>query len=111
MFIRAKDTKNRATGTTYVKYQLVRSVRYGDKVRQEIVMELPGLDIEKADFKKLANVLTLRLSGRESLFEADPKIRTAADQMMENYQLLRDLRPLEAKETPYTSVDLGSVGL
>jgi hypothetical protein len=32
-------------------------------------MELPGLDIEKADFKKLANVLTLRLAGRKSLFE------------------------------------------
>ena len=40
MFIRAKETKNRVTGTTYVKHQLVRSVRYGDKVRQEIVMEL-----------------------------------------------------------------------
>ena len=111
MFIRAKETKNRVTGTTYVKYQLVRSVRYGDKVRQEIVMELPGLDIEKADFKKLANVLTLRLSGRESLFEADDKIRAAADQMMENYQLIRDLRPVQEDETTFTPVDLGSVGL
>ena len=111
MFIRAKETKNRITGTTYVKHQLVRSVRYGDKVRQEIVMELPGLDIEKADFKKLANVLTLRLAGRESLFEADDKIRTAADQMMENYQLIRDLRPVKADEPTLTPVDLGSVGL
>jgi len=58
MFIRAKETKHRATGTTSVKHQLVRSVRYGGKVRQEIVMQLPGLDIDKADFKKLANVLT-----------------------------------------------------
>lgn len=111
MFIRAKETKNRVTGTTYVKHQLVRSVRYGDKVRQEIVMELPGLDIEKADFKKLANVLTLRLAGRESLFEADDKIRAAADQMMENYQLIRDLRPVKADEPTLTPVDLGSVGL
>ena len=111
MFIRAKETKNRITGTTYVKHQLVRSVRYGDKVRQEIVMELPGLDIEKTDFKKLANVLTLRLAGRESLFEADDKIRTAADQMMENYQLIRDLRPVKADEPTLTPVDLGSVGL
>ena len=111
MFIRAKETKNRITGTTYVKHQLVRSVRYGDKVRQEIVMELPGLDIEKTDFKKLANVPTLRLAGRESLFEADDKIRTAADQMMENYQLIRDLRPVKADEPTLTPVDLGSVGL
>lgn len=111
MFIRAKETKNRITGATYVKHQLVRSVRYGDKVRQEIVMELPGLDIEKADFKKLANVLTLRLAGRESLFEADDKIRAAADQMMENYQLIRDLRPVKADEPTLTPVDLGSVGL
>ena len=111
MFIRAKETKNRITGTTYVKHQLVRSVRYGDKVRQEIVMELPGLDIEKTDFKKLANVLTLRLAGRESLFEADDKIRTAADLMMENYQLIRDLRPVKADEPTLTPVDLGSVGL
>ena len=111
MFIRAKETKNRITGTTYVKHQLVRSVRYGDKVRQEIVMELPGLDIEKADFKKLANVLTLRLAGRESLFEADDKIRTAADLMMENYQLIRDLRPVKADEPTLTPVDLSSVGL
>ena len=111
MFIRAKETKNRATGTTYVKHQLVRSVRYGDKVRQEIVMELPGLDIERADFKRLANVLTLRLAGRESLFEADDKIRAAADKMMENYQLIRDLRPTQTDEITLTPVDLGSVGL
>ncbi len=31
--------------------------------------------------------------------------------MMENYQLIRDLRPIEDKEIPYTPVDLGSVGL
>jgi hypothetical protein len=111
MFIRAKETKNRTTGTTYVKHQLVRSVRYGDKVRQEIVMELPGLDIDKADFKKLANVLTLRLAGRKSLFEADDKIRAAADKMMENYQLIRDLRPVQTDEPTLTPVDLGSVGL
>jgi transposase len=111
MFIRAKETKNRTTGTTYVKHQLVRSVRYGDKVRQEIVMELPGLDIDKADFKKLANVLTLRLANRTSLFEADDKIRAAADKMMENYQLIRDLRPVDMNEETLTPVDLGSVGL
>jgi transposase len=74
-------------------------------------MELPGLDIEKADFKKLANVLTLRLAGRKSLFEADDKIRSAADKMMENYQLIRDLRPVQTDEPTLTPVDLGSVGL
>jgi hypothetical protein len=31
-------------------------------------MELSGLDVDKADLKKLTNVLTLRLANRESLF-------------------------------------------
>lgn len=110
MFIREKVTKSRSTGTTYVKHQLVRSVRSGNTVRQEIVMELPGLDLDRSEWKKLSNVLTLRLAGQKSLFEADDQIRQAADCAIANYQLVGDLRPRHEHPT-LTPVDLGSVGV
>ncbi len=70
VFIREKTTKNRSTGISYTKHQLVRSVRDGSFVRQEIVMELGKLDLDRSQWKRLAHVLSMRLSGRDSLFES-----------------------------------------
>ena len=112
MFIREKTTKNRSTGISYTKHQLVRSVRDGSSVRQEIVMELGKLDIDRSQWKRLAHTLSMRLSGSDSLFESDDEIKEIADQAIINYFSVQGSKSerteiLESGE--FTNVDLSSV--
>ncbi len=112
MFIREKTTKNRSTGVSYTKHQLVRSVRDGSSVRQEIVMELGKLDLDRSQWKKLAHVLSMRLSGSDSLFESDDKIKEIADGAITNYSCVQGSKSEKAEilETgDFRNVDLSSV--
>lgn len=112
MFIREKTTKNRSTGISYTKHQLVRSVRDGSSVRQEIVMELGKLDIDRSQWKQLAHTLSMRLSGSDSLFESDDNIREIADQVITNYFSVQGSKSEKAEilETgEFRNVDLASV--
>ncbi len=112
MFIREKTTRNRSTGTSYTKHQLVRSVRDGSSVRQEIVMELGKLDIDRSQWKRLAHALSMRLSGSDSMFEADDKIREIADEAITNYffvQGSKSERTEILESGDFQSIDLSSV--
>ena len=112
MFIREKTTRNRSTGTSYTKHQLVRSVRDGSTVRQEIVMELGKLDLDRSQWKRLAHTLSMRLSGTDSLFESDDKIREIADEAITNYFFVQGSKAERAEilETgDFQNVDLSSL--
>ena len=112
VFIREKTTKNRSTGISYTKHQLVRSVRDGSFVRQEIVMELGKLDLDRSQWKRLAHVLSMRLSGSDSLFESDGKIKEIADEAIGNYLFVQGSRSEKAEILEggdFTNVDLSSV--
>ena len=112
MFIREKTTKNRSTGTSYTKHQLVRSVRDGSSVRQEIVMELGKLDLDRSQWKRLAHTLSMRLSGTDSLFESDDKIREIADEAITNYLFVQGSKSEKAEiieSGDFQSVDLSSL--
>ncbi|EQD34541.1 transposase IS4 family protein [mine drainage metagenome] len=112
MFIRAKTTKNKATGTKYIKHQLVRSYREGDKVRQEIVMDLGRLEIDPKDYKKLAQILTMRLAGSESLFEGDLELKSIADKVLSSFsvtQTLRSDREVITKDAEFLNVNTSSL--
>ena len=112
MFIREKTTKNRSTGVSYTKHQLVRSVRDGSSVRQEIVMELGKLDIDRSQWKRLTHVLSMRLSGSDSMFENDDKIKEIADEAITNYFSVQGSKSerTEILETgDFQNVDLSSV--
>ena len=112
MFIREKVTKNRKTGTSYTKHQLVRSVRHGSSVRQEIVMELGKLDIDASQWKKLAQVLSMRIAGSESLFEADTQLSQIANDVLSNYSFIQGTKSDRAEiadKAEFVNVDLSSV--
>ena len=112
MFIREKTTRNRSTGTSYTKHQLVRSVRDGSTVRQEIVMELGKLDLDRSQWKRLAHTLSMRLSGTDSLFESDDKIKEIADEAITNYCFVQGSKAERAEilETgDFQNVDLSSL--
>ncbi|CAG4929899.1 IS1634 family transposase [Acidithrix sp. C25] len=112
MFIREKTTKNKATGTKYIKHQLVRSYREGDKVRQEIVMDLGRLEIDPKDYKKLAQILTMRLAGSESLFEGDLELKSIADKVLSSFsvtQTLRSDREVITKDAEFLNVNTSSL--
>ena len=112
MFIREKTTKNRSTGVSYTKHQLVRSVRDGSSVRQEIVMELGKLDIDRSQWKQLAHTLSMRLSGSDSMFESDEKIKEIADEAITNYfsvQGSKSERTEILESGDFQNVDLSSV--
>ncbi|CAG4932542.1 IS1634 family transposase [Acidithrix sp. C25] len=112
MFIREKTTKNKATGTKYIKHQLVRSYREGDKVRQEIVMDLGRLEIDPKDYKKLAQILTMRLAGFESLFEGDLELKSIADKVLSSFsvtQTLRSDREVITKDAEFLNVNTSSL--
>ena len=112
MFIREKTTTNRKTGASYIKHQLVKSTREGSKVRQEIVMELGRLEIDRSMWKKLAQVLSVRIAGSESLFEEDPVLRAIADEAMANFSFVdiaRSDRKAISSQAEYHKVDLSSI--
>jgi hypothetical protein len=55
----SQQTRNRITAKTYVKYQLVHSLREGARQGTPRARHgLTGFDLEESDLKKLANVLT-----------------------------------------------------
>lgn len=89
MYIRAKETKNKATGAVYIKHQLIESVRTPSGPRQRIVMDLGQLDLSKSEMKKLAHAISLRLAGRESVFEEDDKLRSLCDEALSNYDFVK----------------------
>ena len=111
MFIREVKTTNKKTGVTYSKYQLVESYRSEKGPRQRILMTLTELDLEKALWPALANAISERLSGSESLFESDPIISRYADLVMTKYQVRSDVkgaREQRASQSEFEMIDLAS---
>lgn len=86
MYIREFVKTNKKTGTRYFTHRLVEGVRTPEGPRQRIVMNLGTLDLPKSEWKKLALVLEMRLSGQISLFEDDLAIAEAADKAMAHYE-------------------------
>ena len=111
MFIREVKTTNKKTGVTYSKYQLVESYRSEKGPRQRIVLTLTELDLDKALWPALANAISERLSGSESLFESDPTISRYADLVMTKYQVHSDVkgaREQRASQSEFETIDLAS---
>ena len=62
-----------------------------EKVRQGLLI-LTELDLDKALWPAMANAISERLSGSESLFESDPIISRYADLVMTKYQVRSDVK-------------------
>ena len=67
MFIRESKTKNKKTGTVYIKHSLVESVRTERGPRQRLVMTLGKLELDRHQWKDLSLALELYLNGEHEL--------------------------------------------
>jgi transposase len=75
-------------------------------------MELGKLDIDRSQWKRLTHVLSMRLSGSDSMFENDDRIKEIADEAITNYFSVQGSKSerTEILETgEFVNVDLSSV--
>jgi hypothetical protein len=110
MYIRAVDTKTK-TGTTYTKYQLIESYRTEKGPRQRIIATLTDFDLDKPLWPALARVISDRLSGVASIFEADERITRYADMVMTRLSVKSDILASDTKrseEADYERIDLNT---
>ena len=71
MFIRESKTKNKKTGTIYIKHTLVESVRTERGPRQRLVMALGQLTLDRSLWKSLALALESYLNGEQEVEHLD----------------------------------------
>ena len=114
MFIR--ETIRKKAGKAYKQHQLIRSVRTIKGPRQEIVLNMQQLDLDKSKWKDLANAIEEKLLNQTSLFNnTDDEL----DKLAEHYSaviLQNRLNEASAKEKSaeavqpeYKNVDINSV--
>ena len=109
MYIRETETRNRATGTVYVKHQLVESIRTDSGPRQRVVMELGHLELDRSQWKKLSSAIADRLSGRVSLIDEDAEIARLAESAVDHYDYLtvsKEKSDARKREAKYVNVDI-----
>lgn len=95
MFIREYQTKNKKTGKVYSAHKLVESVQTEKGSRQRIVMQLGSLTLPKSEWKKLACVLEVKLSGQYTLLPNEPIIEDIADKSIEQHTLIKTVKEKE----------------
>ena len=114
MFIR--ETIRKKAGKAYKQHQLIRSVRTPKGPRQEIVLNMQQLDLDKRKWKYLANAIEEKLLNQTSLFNnTDDEL----DKLAEHYsavilqnRLNKPFPKEKTEETPtpeYKNVDINSV--
>ena len=111
VYIRQVPTTNKKTGEVYSKYQLVESYRSDKGPRQKIIMTLTELDLDRSRWPELAAAIAERLSGVESLFEADPIIARLSDLAMTKYEFRGDSKAIRAERennADFETIDLST---
>ncbi|VAW47709.1 hypothetical protein MNBD_GAMMA03-1424 [hydrothermal vent metagenome] len=102
MFIRS--TKKIVNGKPYSQQQLMSSIRTPNGPRQQLILNLGKLTVEKTQFKILANRIEEIISHQETLFPCPDDIealaRHFADQIIQ-----KNLKPTEPKPTTPAKVD------
>jgi hypothetical protein len=72
MFIRKVTKKNKNSDKTYTYYRLTRSYRVGNKTRQQVILNLGGLEnFAKEKHKSLADRIEELLTGTQSAFPTE----------------------------------------
>ena len=125
MYIREYKQTNKKTGEVYVKHKLVASVWTSKGPRQKVIMPLGTLTIPRIDWKRLAHALECRITGQQSLLEAeDLELEQLALKLVSNNSLSKSLeilkeaeqQPQETQQNPvnasrYIPIELNSVKL
>jgi len=118
MYIREKiKTVN---NKRYVQHQLLESVRTPDGPRQNVLLNLGILDLEKDKWKLLVNVIKEKLCNQNRFFQIDREIEKLAEhyvalilekRLQQASEKIEDIQEEHEKEsrTQYESVDIHSV--
>ena len=103
MFIKEIKTRNKKTGTEYIKHALVESVRTDKGPRQRTIMQLGHLKLGKKYWPQLIAELECRISGQATLKIPGTKISTAvkstANTAMDNFTIHKARRIENRKNT------------
>jgi len=97
MFIREYKTINKKTTTEYITHRLVESYKTEKGPRQRIVMHLGTIDIPKSQWRHLAAILEMRLSGQETILEDNEQLSDLANQIMKRHNFVAN-QQIEKKE-------------
>jgi len=116
MFIREKIKTRK--DKEYIQHQLIESVRTPAGPRQNIILNMGKLDIEKDKWKLLANAIEEELHNQPRLFNSDPDIKKLAQhyaQLIIHNRLSRMPgieeigRSEEIEDVQYETVDVNSL--
>ncbi|WP_298343616.1 IS1634 family transposase [Ferrimicrobium sp.] len=110
MYIRAVDTKTK-TGKTYTKYQLIESYRSEKGPRQRIILTLSDFDLDKPLWPALARAVSERLSGAESIFAEDERVKPYLDAILAKLSVKSEIGFADARRdesADYERIDLTS---
>jgi len=103
MFIKEIKTRNKKTGTEYIKHALVESVRTEKGPRQRTVMQLGHLKLVRQCWPQLVAELECRISGQPTLdipgTKISPAVKTAANTAMNNFTIHKSRRIENRKNT------------
>lgn len=121
MFIRAVDKKNKQDGKTYRYYRLVHAYRIGDKIRQQVLLNLGGLDdLPRDKHKLLADRIEELLTGTRSMFQSTDKQIDALARRFSSEIIKKGLFPAAGKRAKpdkedrrewWEEVDLASIDM
>lgn len=114
MYIRAKETKNKETGTIYIKHQLVESFRTINGPRQRIIMDLGSLNLEEAKWPELAKAISIKLSNSSTLFEFDSEIEKLSSEAVSHFDFIKtDVKDKSNREdsADFKEIDINSASL
>lgn len=114
MFIR--ETAKSQKGKKYVQHQLVESIRTPNGPRQRLLLNLGFLDLQRDQWKELANTIESELCGEQSLFPVNPEVEKLARHyagVIIKERLNKESEKIEqepdTEESEYETVDINSV--
>ena len=95
MYIRIAETKYKDK-KKYCRYKLIESVRTDKGPRQNLVLDLGYLDLDKNEIKELSKRINERLKGQENLFKSSEQIEELAEHFT-NLVIRKKSKKLEIK--------------
>ena len=111
MFIRAIKKKNPNSNKIYYKHVLMKSIRTPNGPRQEKVLNLGCLDLDKDKWKALANRIEEIITGQTRLIPAQQEIEALAKHYANLYanQQVAEKQEQVSQEPDFQSVDVNDI--
>ena len=113
MYIKKVTKRNGTTDKKYTYLQLVESIRTENGPRQRLVLNLGNLEIQKTEYKELANCIEGLLTGQENLLTPNEELSGYASEAVEKIlkKQNRATKKVEKESAPkeIKSIDVNSI--